>query len=56
MLVNDIWGAEILKGGPAQWNTPIWDHDLDARIPSSRRVAAAVGPSRRGGGQQRSAP
>ena len=29
VLVNDIWGAEMLKGGPAQWNTPIWEHDLD---------------------------
>ncbi|MGH3101399.1 MAG: SDR family oxidoreductase, partial [Thermoleophilia bacterium] len=29
VLVNDIWGAEVLKGGPAQWNTPIWEHDLD---------------------------
>ncbi|RZT18275.1 NAD(P)-dependent dehydrogenase (short-subunit alcohol dehydrogenase family) [Mycobacterium sp. BK558] len=29
ILVNDIWGAEILKGTPAQWNTPIWEHDLD---------------------------
>ena len=29
VLVNDIWGAEILKGGPADWNTPIWEHDLD---------------------------
>jgi NAD(P)-dependent dehydrogenase (short-subunit alcohol dehydrogenase family) len=29
ILVNDIWGAEILKGSPAQWNSPIWDHDLD---------------------------
>jgi NAD(P)-dependent dehydrogenase (short-subunit alcohol dehydrogenase family) len=28
VLVNDIWGAEILKGGPADWNTPIWEHDL----------------------------
>lgn len=28
VLVNDIWGGEILKGGPADWNTPIWDHDL----------------------------
>jgi NAD(P)-dependent dehydrogenase (short-subunit alcohol dehydrogenase family) len=28
VLVNDIWGAETLKGGPAQWNTPIWEHDL----------------------------
>lgn len=29
LLVNDIWGAEVLKGGPADWNTPIWKHDLD---------------------------
>jgi NAD(P)-dependent dehydrogenase (short-subunit alcohol dehydrogenase family) len=29
VLVNDIWGAERLKGGPAGWNTPIWEHDLD---------------------------
>jgi NAD(P)-dependent dehydrogenase (short-subunit alcohol dehydrogenase family) len=29
VLVNDIWGGEVLKGGPAQWNTPIWQHDLD---------------------------
>jgi len=29
VLVNDIWGAELLKGGPTQWNTPIWQLDLD---------------------------
>ncbi|HZI37212.1 MAG TPA: SDR family oxidoreductase, partial [Acidimicrobiia bacterium] len=29
VLVNDIWGAEVLKGPPATWNTPIWQHDLD---------------------------
>lgn len=28
VLVNDIWGGEELKGGPADWNTPIWEHDL----------------------------
>jgi NAD(P)-dependent dehydrogenase (short-subunit alcohol dehydrogenase family) len=28
VLVNDIWGGELLKGGPAQWNTPIWQLDL----------------------------
>lgn len=27
--MNDIWGAEKLKGGPAEWNTPLWEHDLD---------------------------
>ncbi|MEY2460313.1 MAG: hypothetical protein QOG30_2143 [Acidimicrobiaceae bacterium] len=29
LLVNDIWGGEVLKGGPAEWNTPVWKHDLD---------------------------
>jgi NAD(P)-dependent dehydrogenase (short-subunit alcohol dehydrogenase family) len=28
ILVNDIWGAEQLKGGPPDWNTPIWRLDL----------------------------
>ncbi|WP_344854649.1 SDR family oxidoreductase [Amycolatopsis ultiminotia] len=32
VLVNDIWGAERLKGGPADWNTPVWQHDLDAGL------------------------
>ena len=32
VLVNDIWGAETLKGGPADWNTPIWEHDLDTGL------------------------
>jgi NAD(P)-dependent dehydrogenase (short-subunit alcohol dehydrogenase family) len=29
ILVNDVWGAEILKGPPRTWNRPIWEHDLD---------------------------
>ncbi|HEX5587031.1 MAG TPA: SDR family NAD(P)-dependent oxidoreductase, partial [Acidimicrobiia bacterium] len=29
VLVNDIWGGEVLKGGPPQWDTPIWELDLD---------------------------
>ncbi|HMF03823.1 MAG TPA: SDR family oxidoreductase [Acidimicrobiia bacterium] len=32
VLVNDIWGAELLKGGPAQWNTPIWELDLESGL------------------------
>jgi len=28
VLVNDIWGAERLKGAPPDWNTPVWEHDL----------------------------
>ena len=29
VLVNDIWGAEELKGGPGEWTTPLWQFDLD---------------------------
>ena len=29
ILVNDIWGAEQLKGGPRDWNRPIWQLDLE---------------------------
>ena len=29
MLVNDIWGAELLHGGPPNWDRPIWEVDLD---------------------------
>jgi NAD(P)-dependent dehydrogenase (short-subunit alcohol dehydrogenase family) len=29
VLVNDIWGAEVLKGGPAEWNTPLWELDME---------------------------
>ena len=32
VLVNDIWGAEVLKGGPPQWNTPIWKLDLQTGL------------------------
>ena len=32
VLVNDIWGAEVLKGPPSAWNTPIWKHDLDVGL------------------------
>ena len=28
ILVNDIWGAEVLKGGPSEWNTPVWGLEL----------------------------
>jgi NAD(P)-dependent dehydrogenase (short-subunit alcohol dehydrogenase family) len=29
VLVNNIWGGEMLAGGPEQWNTPIWRLDLE---------------------------
>jgi NAD(P)-dependent dehydrogenase (short-subunit alcohol dehydrogenase family) len=29
VLVNDIWGGELLSGGPPEWNTPLWELDLD---------------------------
>ena len=32
VLVNDIWGGEVLKGGPDEWDTPVWEHDLDAGL------------------------
>lgn len=32
ILVNDIWGAEKLKGGPSEWNTPIWKLDLQKNL------------------------
>jgi NAD(P)-dependent dehydrogenase (short-subunit alcohol dehydrogenase family) len=32
ILVNDIWGAELLKGPPPAWNRPVWEHDLDAGL------------------------
>jgi NAD(P)-dependent dehydrogenase (short-subunit alcohol dehydrogenase family) len=38
ILVNDIWGGETLKGGPADWNTPIWKHDLDKGLRILRRA------------------
>ncbi|HEU5271270.1 MAG TPA: SDR family oxidoreductase [Jatrophihabitans sp.] len=32
LLVNDIWGGELLTGGPSGWDTPIWEHDLAAGL------------------------
>jgi NAD(P)-dependent dehydrogenase (short-subunit alcohol dehydrogenase family) len=32
VLVNDIWGGELLKGGPTEWNIPIWELDLDSGL------------------------
>lgn len=32
ILVNDIWGAEKLKGGPSEWNTPIWKLDVQTGL------------------------
>lgn len=29
VLVNDIWGGEVLKGPPSEWNKPIWATDLE---------------------------
>jgi NAD(P)-dependent dehydrogenase (short-subunit alcohol dehydrogenase family) len=29
VLVTAIWGGEKLKGGPRDWNRPIWAHNLD---------------------------
>jgi NAD(P)-dependent dehydrogenase (short-subunit alcohol dehydrogenase family) len=32
VLVNDIWGGENLT----EWNTPVWEHDLDAGLRTLR--------------------
>jgi NAD(P)-dependent dehydrogenase (short-subunit alcohol dehydrogenase family) len=32
VLVNDIWGGEIIKGGPANWNIPLWKHNLESSL------------------------
>lgn len=32
VLVNDIWGAEVIKGGPSEWNKPIWEVDLEGGL------------------------
>jgi NAD(P)-dependent dehydrogenase (short-subunit alcohol dehydrogenase family) len=32
VLVNDIWGGELLKGGPSEWNIPIWEHKLEVGL------------------------
>ena len=29
VLVNDIWGGELLKGGPPDWDKPVWQHSLE---------------------------
>ena len=36
ILVNDIWGAEVLKGGPPDWNKPIWEVDLEKGLRTLR--------------------
>jgi NAD(P)-dependent dehydrogenase (short-subunit alcohol dehydrogenase family) len=32
ILVNDIWGGEVIKGGPPMWGTPIWELDLEPNL------------------------
>jgi NAD(P)-dependent dehydrogenase (short-subunit alcohol dehydrogenase family) len=36
VLVNDVWGAEVLKGGPPEWNRPIWDLELEKGLRTLR--------------------
>jgi NAD(P)-dependent dehydrogenase (short-subunit alcohol dehydrogenase family) len=36
ILVNDIWGAERLKGGPPDWNKPLWQLDLQKGLRTLR--------------------
>jgi NAD(P)-dependent dehydrogenase (short-subunit alcohol dehydrogenase family) len=32
VLVNDIWGGEVLKGGPTEWDVPLWELDLETGL------------------------
>jgi NAD(P)-dependent dehydrogenase (short-subunit alcohol dehydrogenase family) len=32
ILVNDIWGGEVIKGGPPLWGTPVWELDLEQNL------------------------
>src|SRR5437016_6185068 len=48
VLVNDIWGAEVLKGGPADWNTPIWEHEPDKGLRILRLAIDSLAPARAG--------
>jgi NAD(P)-dependent dehydrogenase (short-subunit alcohol dehydrogenase family) len=32
LLVNDIWGGELLAGDPSGWDVPLWELDLDAGL------------------------
>ncbi len=36
VLVNDIWGAEVLKGPPPAWNKPVWEVDLEKGLRTLR--------------------
>jgi NAD(P)-dependent dehydrogenase (short-subunit alcohol dehydrogenase family) len=36
VLVNDIWGAEVLKGPPSEWEKPIWEVDLEKGLRTLR--------------------
>jgi NAD(P)-dependent dehydrogenase (short-subunit alcohol dehydrogenase family) len=36
ILVNDIWGAEVLEGPPTEWNKPVWQVDLDKGLRTLR--------------------
>lgn len=36
VLVNDIWGAELLKGGPTEWDRPLWELDLEKGLRTLR--------------------
>src|SRR4051794_11134098 len=32
VLVNDIWGGEVIKGGPPEWDRPVWELDLEPNL------------------------
>lgn len=32
VLVNDVWGGELLTGDPSGWDVPLWELDLDGGL------------------------
>jgi short chain dehydrogenase len=43
ILVNDVWGAEILKGPPPTWNRPMWEPRTCRRLPHRTAGIRGVG-------------
>ena len=41
VLVNDIWGAEVLKGDPPAWNKPIWE-TIDTHLVTAHALLPLV--------------
>jgi hypothetical protein len=54
VLVNDIWGGEVLKGGPSDWNTPSGGMISAARSPRWPPIPTGTAGTTRGDNSPRS--